>query len=205
MANVFAQATFASTDWQILTATSPVKGGPWVTHPTAGGNFYVVANRALCRSAGLNYISGTPGSADYSVSADVVIFSSIGDTGVAGRISTSSSNFYYAYLKAGNNEAVLAKMVGGLPANLGSWFQTFNAGTTYVLTLDMVGTTIRLLIDGVQRVSVTDSTFASAGRAGIRCPTISDVGTGKHLDNFIATDTSTAPSPRSYVVGMVGL
>lgn len=203
MPNVFAQASFTGVDWTPLVATSPVKGGPWVQHPNEPGNWYLYQNRALCRTAGLAYLDGPPGAADYFISVDIIIKSAIGSTGVAGRISTSAQTYYTAYIEQTSGKVVLAKRVAGAITSLGVSTATYGVGT-WTLTLDMVGTTIRALINGVQVVSVTDSSIAAAGKAGIRAPVISDTTTGKHLDNFVATDTSTPPSPRSYVVGIIG-
>ena len=40
-------------------------------------------------------------------------------------------------------------------------------GQTYRLKLEMVGTTLKLYVNGVLKVSVTDTTLTAAGRAGI--------------------------------------
>jgi hypothetical protein len=205
--SVFAEATFTGTNWQILTATTPVIGGPWVQHPVDRGNFYIYGNRALCRTGGTNYISGTPASADYTVQVDVRVFSAIGNSGVVGRVNTGAKTFYGLYIHANNNELVLYKHVGGAVTTLDVFVSAgfFDAGSTYTIELEMIGTAIKGYVDGVERCSATDSAITAAGKAGIRCPSISDTTTGKHLDNFIATDGSAAASPRSYVVGMIGL
>jgi hypothetical protein len=200
----FAKDTFAGTDWQLIQTAGADMGGPIVPHPNEPGNFYIFENRALCRSAGTAYYSGTPASADYSVTADIVIKSSAGSTGVAGRISTTALTMYYAYIEQVTGKVVLAKKINGATTSLGVSSSTYGIGTVS-LTLDMVGTTIRALINGVAVASATDSSITAAGKAGIRAPAISDTTTGKHLDNFVATDTSTPPVGRSYALGFVGL
>jgi hypothetical protein len=201
----FASATFTGTNWQDLIYTTPVQGGPWVKHPNEAGNWYLYGNRALCRSGGLNYLSGTPSSADYSVSATIHIKSSVGSTGVAGRISTTAKTYYCVYIEQGTGKLVLIKWVNGVLTRLGSVSASSYGIGDHTLTLDMVGTTIRALIGGVEILNQTDSSITAAGKAGIRAPVISDWNIGKHLDNFVATDTSTPASPRSYVVGNIGL
>lgn len=191
-----ARDSFTGPQWQPLPQHSPDLGGPIVKHPTAGGDWYLVNGRALCRSAGLAYYNAVPASADYSVEATVVAFSSIGATGVAGRIDIGSSNFYYLYIKQGNGELVLAKMVDGVPATLDVELMTFGAsasGTSHVLRLEMVGTAIKGYVGGVEMVSATDSTFAAAGRGGIRAPAISDTETGKHIDSLRIYDSTSPP------------
>lgn len=204
MAHTFGQAAFTGVDWTTLTSTSPSMGGPWVQHPDEPGNWYLFGNRALCRTAGMVYLSATPGAADYSVSADILIKNSVGSTGVAGRISTTARTYYTAYIEQTTGIVVLAKRVSGAITSLDVSSGSYGVGT-HTLTLDMVGTTIRALIGGVEVCSVTDSSITAAGKAGIRAPVISDTTTGKHLDNFIAIDTSTAATARSFALGMIGL
>jgi len=204
MATVFASDTYSGADWQTINTAGADLGGPIVDHPNEDGNWYVYGNRALCRTAGLAYYSGTPASADYAVQATITIKSSVGSTGVAGRISTTAQTYYSAYIEQSTGKVVLAKRVNGAVTSLGVSAGSYGIGD-HVLTLDMVGTTIRALVGGVQVVSVVDSSITAAGKAGIRAPVISDTSTGKHLDTFVATDTSVAPVGRSYTIGMVGL
>ncbi len=203
--SVFASDTYTGTDWITINAAGANLGGPIVDHPNENGNWYVYQNKALCRTAGLAYYSGTPSSADYYVEATITIKSSIGSTGVAGRVSTTAQTYYGAYIEQGSGYVVLMKRVNGAsPVGLGVSPLTYGIGD-HVLTLDMVGTTIRALIGGVQVISVVDSSITAAGKAGIRAPVISDTTTGKHLDVFSATDTSVAAVGRSRAVGLIGL
>ena len=82
-------------------------------------------------------------------------------------------------------------MVNGTWNWLGqSGTQTLSTGTTYRVALDMTGTSIRALVDGVQVVSVTDASITAAGRGGIAlgfhgsAPTTVTDSTGYHMDNF---------------------
>ncbi len=200
----FVSDTFAGTNWQTINTAGADTGGPITNHPNESGNWYVYGNKALCRTAGLCYYGGTPASADYYVEATITVKSSIGSTGLAGRVSTTARTYYTAYIEQGSGYVVLAKRVNGAVTSLGVSPSTYGIGD-HVLRLDMVGTTIRALVGGVQVVSVVDASITAAGKAGIRAPVISDANTGKHLDNFTAADTSVAAVGRSYVVGIVGL
>lgn len=200
----FAEDRYTGTDWQTINAKGADLGGPIVDHPSEDGNWYIYGNRALCRTAGLAYYTGPPSSADYSVSADILVKNSIGSTGVAGRISTTARTYYSAYIEQGTGIVVLMKRVAGAVTSLDVSAASYGIGT-HTLTLDMVGTTIRALIGGVEVCNVTDSSITAAGKAGIRAPVISDTTTGKHLDNFVATDTSTAAAGRSFAIGLIGL
>ena len=208
----YARDTYsAGTGWRgALSSHNPEQGGPIVSHPTAGGLFYLVNNRAVCRSAdsgkGVMYYSGPPASADYTVQADITIFSATGAVGIVGRCNTTASTFYYTYIHNNNGELVLAKMVGGAITSLDTFNSPgfFEAGSTYTVELIMVGTSITVDVDGVNRCSATDSAITAAGRGGIRGINISDTSTGKHIDNFAVTDASVAATGRSYAV-LVGL
>lgn len=205
--------TGAASGWQgPLSSHTPEQGGPITQHPTAGGLFYIVNHRAVCRSAaagkGVMIYGATPASADYSVQADVRIFDATGAVGIVGRCSATASTFYYAYITNNNSELVLAKMVGGAITTLDTFNSAgfFDAGSTYELTLEMTGTAIKAYVNGVERCSATDSAITAAGRGGIRGINLSDTSTGKHLDNFTIFDATTPPSlARSSIVGLIGI
>lgn len=201
----FARDTYTGTNWQTINSAGADLGGPIVNHPDESGNWYIYANKALCRSAGLVYYSGTPSSADYSVTADITVKSSIGSTGVAGRISTTAKTYYAVYIEQTSNKLVLIKYVNGAITRLGPLSSSSYGIGTHTLTLDLNGTTIRALVGGVEILNQTDSSINAAGKAGIRAPVISDTTTGKHVDNFIAEDASVAATPRSSIVGLIGL
>lgn len=199
---VFARDLYTGADWQTIQASGANLGGPIVDHPNEDGNWYIYQNRALCRTAGMAYYSGPPASADYSVTATITIKSSVGSTGVAGRISTTAQTYYTAYIEQGSGYVVLAKRVNGAITSLGVSAGTYGIGD-HVLTLDMAGTTIRALVGGVQVVSVVDPSITAVGKASIRAPVISDTSTGKHLDKFETNDTSTASASgggRSFII-----
>lgn len=207
MTNYVIDSISAGTGWKgPLSSHSPELGGPIVQHPTAGGLFYAVNNRAVCRSAaagkGVMYYSGAPASADYSVQADIRIFDATGAVGIVGRCSTTASTFYYTYITNNNSELVLAKMVGGAITSLDTFNSAgfFAAGSTYTVELRMAGTSIKVFVDTVERCDATDSAITAAGRGGIRGINLSDTYTGKHIDNVRVYDSTTPPAGRSFVV-----
>jgi hypothetical protein len=69
------------------------------------------------------------------------------------------------------------------------------AGTTYNLRLTMVGSSIKLFVDGVQRISVTNSAVNNTGVAGISywSSATGSNTVGMHIDNF-ATQPATVDS-----------
>jgi hypothetical protein len=149
------------------------------------------------------YVSAVPASANYAVSADVQVKSLLAadDVGVIGRIDLSNTNgigtHYLARYDSSTQQWQLRKNVDNVGTSLGTYGQVLSTGVDYRLTLEMNGSTIRLLVNGVERVNVTDSTITGTGRAGVRLGAGgASAGTsntaGLHLDNFrISTLTTT--------------
>lgn len=187
---VFASDTFTDTDGVTLQAHD----ANWVKHTLGAGNdILITANRAQLRvtGEGFYYHSASPSSADYSVSVDLYTASyspAFNATGVTGRTSTTANTFYHArHRVTGGWE--LYKRVDGTFTLLGSsTVSTPSGGTTVNLKLDMAGSTIRLLVDGIELVSVTDTEITAAGKAGLRISNASSQTTaeGLHIDNFSA-------------------
>jgi hypothetical protein len=92
---------------------------------------------------------------------------------------------------------------------LGTFGQGVATGSSYRVALDMSGSTIRLLVDGTQRISATDSTLTAAGRAGVALGSPGDNAVqsdaiGLHLDNFRvveALEDSKGTAEGSYLNG----
>lgn len=150
--------------------------------------------------AALYYTSATPSSANYLVEADVHVKSLLATdaAGVVGRLSTTSTSdtFYFARYVVDQGYWQLMRVVNGSAASLGTYSQTLNGGQTYRLTLEMNGSTIRLLVDGVQRISASDTNITEAGRGGIRLGVSNSTAqvtntAGLHLDDFRITSLTT--------------
>jgi hypothetical protein len=203
----------AGNNWDDLNERSGQIGATWTYHPAINpGNtrWYIYGDtsnkRVHCGVWGAAYASGVPETADYSVSCDYVLLTSVPslNLGITGRMSVTADTYYGVYYQDG--ELVLFKRVAGVTTSLGVWITTLSfGGTSYQLVLDMVGTTIRVLVNGTERISVTDGDITAKGRAGVRAIGNNDAGTGIHIDNFWMYDSSVAATPRSQVVGIVGL
>lgn len=191
------------TNWSSLAAHTGELGATWTQHPTLGGTWYIYGNKVHCGVAGGLYASGTPASADYSVQCDYTMYTDIASIAICGRMSTSASTFYYVYYLS--NELVLAKQVNGVITSLGTDVTgIMTNGNTYVLKLEMIGSAIKAYVNGVQKISATDSAITAAGKAGVRSAGANDAGTGKHIDNFLAFDTSSAVIIQSRAIGIIG-
>jgi len=198
--------TFTGPNWEDLHERVGELGAVWTRHPsTPDSRWYLFGGKVHCGVPGALYASGVPAVADYTVDCDYTIYTDIASIAICGRMSTSADTMYYAYYLGG--ELVLARRVAGAITSLGAWIGTLaGGGTTYQLRLSMVGTAIKVLVNGVERISVTDSAITAAGRAGVRSAGANDANTGKHIDNLVVTDTSSAPAPagRAYAI-IIGL
>lgn len=193
-------------NWADINERTGQVGASWTKNPgSPSSRWYIFSNRVHCGVAGAYYASGVPISADYDVECDYIIYTDLPNVGIAGRMSTSQLTMYYTYYQAG--EVVLAKLINGTPTSLGWWISTLTGGgTTYKLKLSMVGSTIKVFVNNVERISVSDSSITSVGRAGVRSVGSNDANTGKHIDNFIATDSSSGAvitgRPLSMLIGI---
>lgn len=150
-------------------------------------------------TGGVTYLaSGVPPVANYQVATDVLLKSRIsGDyAGVVGRALTSDTTGqgtrYSARYSSDAQAWELLSIVGGAGDVLGSSAQVLTVNRSYRLSLDMTGSTIRLLVDGVEVLSATDTSITGAGRAGVRlgAGTVGSAPsntTGMHVDNFKVT------------------
>lgn len=202
--------SMTGTNWQDLNTRTGELGATWTKHPsTPSTRWYIYANRVHCGVFGNMYASGVPASSDYTVEWTNRIYTTVTspsnlNLGGAGRMSTSADTYYMLYYQAG--ELILAKRVTGTTTTLDAWISTLTGGgTDYTFALEMNGTAIKGYVNGVQRVSATDSDITAVGRAGIRSNGINDATTGNHIDNFRVYDATTPPTGRSYVIGLVGI
>lgn len=163
----------------------------------------IISNAGRCRpvtnSATVEYLwpTDTPSSADYWVEADYVFLSNttVQRCGVIGRASDAARTFYMARIyniAASTSNVQLFKAVAGTFTQLGSNYAVSSSGT-YTIRLDMSGSTIRALVNGVERISVTDTSITAAGKIGFyhSGDTQSHSNTtGFHIDNLTASFAS---------------
>jgi hypothetical protein len=112
-----------------------------------------------------------PPSADYKVSLDLVWSGATSDAalGVVGRGNGMQfrGDGYQAYYDASRGRWELIRLAGYNQTSLGTYAQPYTAGQTHTLTLQMAGSAITVSVDGVVRISVTDTTIAAINYAGI--------------------------------------
>lgn len=160
----------------------------------------------------------TPASADYSVSCDLYIASTMSNrAGVTARQSASANTRYLARYNRVTAGVELFKTVAGTTTQLGTTSsQTASAGNTYRLELVVDGTTIEAYWDGGSTpvVSQTDSAITDAGHPGIYFNNPSSAGntSGIHIDNWsvdtlggAATDLTVAEASHGHAADSLTL
>jgi hypothetical protein len=181
----------------------------------------VLSNEARVRKngTGFNYYraSATPASANYAVETDVYVKSLVaGDrAGVVGRFDPAGGGLEDWYeasydttagqwtLRKAVNQALANLTTGGTPAS-----QTLSPNQAYRLRLEIIGTSIKLYVDGVLKVSGTDASNTLAGKGGAFsgnsgvASTVANT-TGLHLDNFqiVPTTAATAADGKGTATG----
>lgn len=171
----FVYDTFTGTSNTILSSHVGEVGATWVLSVANASGDLRISNANRCRAnvagaaASLFYASGVSRTADYSVTSAMYTVSTpvSGFAGVAGRVVIASGDCYFAIYNFGTGNWELWKSISGTGTQLGSGFsQSLSVGVSYTLRLAMFGATISLLVDGVSRVSVTDSALSAVGRVG---------------------------------------
>lgn len=214
--------SFAGTTGAVLSTRAGETGATWSSRAISGANANIaITNEGRIRKAGASTYgafytpSGTPSSANYTVSADVVYKSAVAvdNAGIVGRVDTTNTNgtYYLVRYEESSKAFYLHKVVNGVYTYLGGYAQTLTLGWTYRMSLDMDGSTIRMLINGVEQASVVDTGITAAGTSGVMLgfgyttttvnTTVSDT-TGMHLDNFTtvpnAVDTQSTTNNGMY-------
>jgi hypothetical protein len=195
LAGPITRDTFTDTDNVLLSAHTADDGSTWTSHPSSTGTVQISNQNRIHNSGvtvGVYYSSGVPVSADYSVACTLHAKDATGITGVLGRMDTSATTFYAARYSYSTVKWELYKFVAGTATLLGDFAQTISIGVDYALRLEMRGTSIKLFVDGAERVAATDSAITAVGRPGVRFLSATGTDTtGLHLDNFHATNANT--------------
>jgi hypothetical protein len=189
----FVYDTFTETSNTALVSHTGETGATWATHSSwANASIYAANDWIYGNDSvyGCAYASGSPASADYSVTCVIEIPSGTNsdrNTGAAGRISTSAKTAYMFRLSG--DVWQLWSIVEDSYSSLGTWTDTISAPATRTAKLEMSGTTITGYVDGVARVSVTNSDISAAGKAGIWVQGNSaETGTGAFTTSISADD-----------------
>ncbi|MEO5900409.1 MAG: putative Ig domain-containing protein, partial [Ilumatobacteraceae bacterium] len=192
---VVSSDTFTGTTGVTLQSRAGELGSTWTKAGVSNADA-VLTSGGRIRKSGASTIalygaSAVPAGANYAVEADVYVASALTNDviGVVGRFD-SSLTFYAAVYDLPTKTWTIEKVVNGSQSPMNRTAVTpLTVGATYRLTLDMNGSTISLLVNGVQQVSIVDATITAAGRGGVvlgggTTNTTTSDSTGMQLDNF---------------------
>lgn len=140
----------------------------------AGRTYYAYENGSGYTTNGSEHFltNYTPPSADYWVEARIYAASDGGSGELAEVYARAATpyTFYFLEYNEGANEWRLGRSLGaGTKTTLATYVgDAITPGTSKLARLHVSGTTIKGFIEGVERLSVTDSNIASAGYPGLR-------------------------------------
>lgn len=176
---------FTDTDSVPIDSHTADSGHSWTK--VGSSTMAINTNHAVATASGnpgFYYSSYSPPDGDYTVKASVVVANTSNvSPAVAGRISTSGETGYFAYWT--NGSWTLFKTVSGTRTQLGA-YAGYVPTTAKVVSLAMTGTTINVDVEGVNVISVTDSSI-STGRAGVGAY-YADTTTSKYIDDWEVWD-----------------
>lgn len=180
--------TFTDSDSTVLSSHTGQVGATWTKHASFTSLQTITGNRVHGDGAGFTvyYASGTPASPEYDVIGTVHNVTNVANdqTGVVGRVATGANTMYRGnYFN--NSAFFLQKAVAGTVTNLGSYTASL---TTNEVRLRMRGSALALNVDGVERVTATDTAITAAGLAGTMTR-FSNTTVGYHLADIRVDDT----------------
>jgi len=176
-------------------------GATWSPHPSSATSAVIAPNGSEVQSTGeaVYMASGSPPGADYRVASHMYFYRASGGSVtysfVVGRMNQSSKTMYmFGFVYSWVNRWELKKFVNGVETLLATSTENLPAvGDSRLVDLQMEGTTIRGVVNGVELVSVTDGDISAAGRAGLRI--LSGNEDWAALTDFEATTLDLAPPP----------
>ena len=157
--------------------------------------------RATSTSSPVYYYDVAPGSADYSVSADITRRSTgdVSTMGFLARASATATTHYRVISGVPDARVLLGKFVGGVYTLIGETYGGPSVGYTSNVRLELIGSSLKIYIDGsgTPAASYTDSSITDAGYAGVRAYSGATPGdsVGVHLDNFLAATPGESSAP----------
>ncbi len=205
MPRVAVTDNFVATDGDALDTHSPDIGGAWEHYPGYTADAIHISN-ALRGDGTTGYAvhtnAATIPTPDYDVAAALFVATNDGSDmwAVLGRadhsVSAGLDTYYYV---AYSSEWSLSKANGGVFTSLGTFSQALSVSTGYSVILRMRGTSLKVFIDGTERISATDSAITSAFRCGLYTRQGSDTE-GHWLDTFNAESDASLPPYRRHNV-----
>lgn len=170
------------------TATGPKGGGTWSKLWNNGaGEIVIVAGGDGLKSTSTSNQrffahSATPASASQDIQAPINLFSAARvSLWVGGRLTSGGDGYVAGYL-AGT--WAIYKFAAGTYSSLGTYADTVTGVKT--AKLELRTNSQKLYIDGVLRISATDSAITATGKMGV-CSLASDTADGDYMDDWQGT------------------
>jgi len=188
----FATDLFAGTNGTDLNAHTADLGGSWTRQTTNGAFKLDGSGRVYCSHndggpLDCYTIGATPPSADYTVRGT---FHAVDSNSYRfGLVSRFVDNAHYYCVEFSNGVFALEKNNSGLSIIGTPTTFSFNLFSTNDAVVDLIiaGTALTVKINGVTRITATDSSYASAGHAGLYTSgSATTQTTGVHLMAFHA-------------------
>jgi hypothetical protein len=196
----FVYDTFTDTNLTSILSHTGETGATWTTF--GGGGDMSISTNSAARAGALASAraSGSPATADYYALSNTTFhgYSSAWEGAVAYvRVSNSDNDYYRARLSIAGGPIMIAqlhKCVGGTLTQLGSNVTIYgtlpSAGTAIKLECRAVGSTIKLFVDDVEKISATDTSVTATGKAGCGASGSNSRDDGFSIDSFEAWDVS---------------
>lgn len=169
--NITLSDTFTGTVGTLLSSHTSNSGNTWTrdwttscptTASLTGSNSAVSVTANACASYTSNW---TPPSPDYTVQATCAV-SSNGQCDVISRSVSGTGFSGYLVTLAGGAGVVMYLGTSGTYTQLGSVYSGVTSGT-HTIAITTSGSTISAAVDGTTQISVTDTTYSAAGKAGL--------------------------------------
>ncbi len=149
----------------------------------SGDNWSIISNQLAPGTAAIGVALYSSPLSTFDHYAEVVM--SVGTSGSMGVIARSSLDTGGYYLWRNNGSVwTLFRQSSGTFTQIGSFAATFINGD--IARIQCVGSTIKGSVNGVERVSVTDTGITGGLYAGVRC----NASSTTRYDNFVASDVS---------------
>ena len=195
--DLFASATSGA---DLLGRTADL-GGIWKRNTSSAQTGQLVVTpaqrvRSNSTAGSTYYLPTLTPTSDYAVSATITPISLLAGNraGVVGRVAATGFEYDSARYDAGSRQWQIYRVhAGGFL--LGSYVQTLTIGQSYVLTLSRRGAQLILSVDGVARITVTDTvtpTPIARSFVGLRSEGLTTDTTGLHLANFLGQSPASA-------------
>lgn len=186
--NYFVKDNFTDPDSTNLSSHTGETGAAWTVAPYASSVTPIITSnrvRSDPSSTALAYSSGLPPTADYTLE---FLMRQVTDVAVNGgatfRMDTANDTYYTIRYNASLDVWELRRTLLSTAIGLGTNYPDVLAnGDERTVKVVIIGPNIEVFIDGVSRITATNSDITAAGRVGVRLTAIAapDVN-GLHID-----------------------